>query len=52
MIGPRGRVDGRARRAAHRFRYTLLIGTGRRAATADEQDALGESATRLPLVLG
>lgn len=46
------RIAGAAFPATFSDRDALLIGTGRRAATADEQDALGESAAKLPLVLG
>ncbi|MEU4840668.1 maleylpyruvate isomerase N-terminal domain-containing protein [Nocardia testacea] len=46
------RIAGTAFPSAFSDRDALLIGTGRRAATADEQAALGESAVKLPLVLG
>ncbi|WP_416563672.1 maleylpyruvate isomerase N-terminal domain-containing protein [Nocardia testacea] len=45
-------IAGAAFPPAFSDRDALLIGTGRRAATADEQAALGESAVKLPLVLG
>ncbi|MET8798297.1 maleylpyruvate isomerase N-terminal domain-containing protein [Nocardia sp. NPDC004568] len=45
-------IAGAAFPATFSDRDALLLGTGRRAATADEQVALDESAAKFPLVLG
>ncbi|MEV0367317.1 maleylpyruvate isomerase N-terminal domain-containing protein [Nocardia fusca] len=45
-------ITGAAFPATFSDRDALLIGTGRRAATAEEQVALGELAAELPLILG
>ncbi|MEV0109655.1 maleylpyruvate isomerase N-terminal domain-containing protein [Nocardia sp. NPDC050799] len=46
------RITGAAFPATFFDRDALLIGTGRRAATAEEEAALGELSVRLPMVLG
>ncbi|MGY1433749.1 maleylpyruvate isomerase N-terminal domain-containing protein [Streptomyces reniochalinae] len=45
-------ITGCAFPASFTDRDVLLVGTGRRAPTATEQSALGESAARLPFVIG
>ncbi|MEU1524740.1 maleylpyruvate isomerase N-terminal domain-containing protein [Nocardia rhamnosiphila] len=46
------RIAGAVFPATFSDRDALLIGTGRRAATAEEEAALGELSARLPMVLG